>query len=62
MRCLIEACIVSSSISPGDTQTTSEDSELGVGTPSSSSAVKTIENSCRTSPSLVYSSTWFGLV
>ena len=60
MRIRIDRSIVYSRICDAGTQRTSLDSLLGVGCPAKGRAVKTMENSCRTSPLLVYSSTCFG--
>lgn len=54
MRWRIDGCIGKVSVAAGDTHCGSKDSLLGRRLPPIGLAVKTMENSCRTSPLLVY--------
>src|SRR5215472_14168525 len=53
MRWRIDGCICKPGMAPGETHCGSNDSLLGRNWPPTGRAVKTIENSCRTSPLLV---------
>ena len=53
MRWRIDGCICKLGMAAAETHWGSEDSLLGLSSPLTGRGVKTIENSCRTSPLLV---------
>ena len=58
MRWRIDGCICMPSMAAGESHCCSDDSLLGRSSPLTGGAVKTIENSFRTSPLLVERITW----